>query len=226
MASGTLYLRPSADIYVEHYFFMSGAVDYHAYMCINEEVSDDAGSYIQVHTIGVTEETSKFKLSNATTLTGKPFIVTAVNIMGDPSAISSTSGTHRNRFSLEINGVETEAYLVESNKNFDISVSAPGVIDAINEFIATKGVLPDINIVITSYAYEDTSSSKGGRVNSGVSQVYVAIHYEEITDIGIHHKVNGTWVAATAAYQKQNGSWVEITEAEAKTILQRSFCTK
>lgn len=220
MATGTLILRPSADISVEHFLYPANS-DVPAYQRINEEVSDGESLYIRTNSIGGIEiATSKFKLSNTTQL-NKSFIITSVSIMGDPIG-TGTEKTAKNEFRLEINGVETESFLAETGKDIDISVSVPGVIDSINEYVATHETLPNINIIITSYIVPSNKSSS----DSGVSQIYVAMGYEEITDIGIHKKINGTWVAATAAYQKVNGAWVEITEDEAKSILQSSFCTK
>ena len=220
MASGTIYLRPSADISVEHFLYPATS-DVPAYQRINEEVSDGKSLYIRTDFVGgIKTATSKFKLSNTTQL-NKSFIITSVSIMGDPIC-GGTAETAKNEFRLEINGVETESFLAETGKDVDISVSVPGVIDSINEYVATHETLPNINIIITSYIMPGNKGSS----DSGVSQIYVAMGYEEITDIGIYKKVNDTWVAAIAAYKKQSGAWVEITEDEAKTILQNSFCTK
>ena len=169
---GTIILRPSADISVEHFCYPA-ASDVPAYLRINEEVSDGKSLYISTKSIhGIETATSKFKLSNTTQL-NKSFIITSVSIMGDPIC-GGTAETAKNEFKLEINGIETESILVESDRNVDISVSVPTVIDSINEYIATHGVLPDINISITSYV---VSGSKGNS-DSGVSQIYVVLTYE------------------------------------------------
>lgn len=224
MATGTIYLRPCADISVEHMIYPANS-GLSAYQHINEEVSDEDALYIKVDTYDDDDvATSKFKLSNATSPSNKTFIITGVDIGGDPTGASS-AGDARNAFKLEINGTETETFLVESEKNALISVSVPDVIVALNEYVAINGTLPDINIIITSYRYTSTSDggNKAQTVDSGVSQIYVAIHYEEITDIGIHRKVNGAWVPATAAYQKVNGAWVEITADELRNYTQNNL---
>jgi hypothetical protein len=56
--------------------------------------------------------------------------------------------------------------------------------------------------------------------------VYVELDCEYEAGLNIHHKVNGTWKQAQAAYQKQNGVWVEITEDECKNLLASSLCDK
>lgn len=171
---GALIFRPSADISVEHFLYPANS-DVPAYQRINEEVSDGDAFYIKTSAANdINSPTSKFKLSNTTQLSGKLLAITGVSIKGDPH-VSSTSSVAKNEFKLEINGIETESILVESDKGVDISVSVPTVIDSINEYIATHGVLPDINISITSYV---VSGGKGSDTDSGVSQIYVVLTYE------------------------------------------------
>lgn len=215
MATGTFYLRPSADISVGHVMYPSGSAA--AYLLINEEVSDEDATYIRSPDTQTGVSTSKFKLSNTSQLPGKRFVVNSVNIAGD-TYTSYLNGTNKNEFILEIDGTETALVATTTNKTFDISVT--DAITLINEAVAQNGILPDINITVISYDSLYIDGTKERNVASGVSQVYVAINYEEILDIGVHKKVNGEWVAATAAYQKQSGAWVEITEDECKAILQ------
>lgn len=229
MASGTLHLRPSTDISVGHNLYPANSAS--AYLLISEEVSDDKATYICSNKGVGAVATSKFTLSVPDQFPTKKFNVTSVTLHFDPYC-SSTSGSNTDReayneFDLEINGISTGLQSSNSYK-YESTVWFANAILPINEFLAVNGVLPPINLTVISHGgyYSNESGSKTEDVSIGVTQVYLTIDYEEITDIGIHHKVNGTWVAATAAYQKQNGSWVEITEAEAKTILQRSFCTK
>lgn len=222
MATGTFYLRPSADISVGHTLYPTTSAA--AYLLINEEVSDEDATYIRSPDTQTGVSTSKFKLSNTSQLPGKRFIVNSVNIAGD-TYTSYSNGENKNEFILEINGIETAIVATTTNKTFDISVA--DAITLINEAVAQNGILPDINITVISYDSLFSDTTKERNVASGVSQVYVAINYEEILDIGVHKKVNGEWVAATAAYQKQSGAWVEITEDECKAILQsRPIVTK
>lgn len=221
MATGTLYLRPSADLSVEHDLYPAGSTS--AYSLINEEIADGSSTYIiskkdDYYTI---ISTSKFRLSNTSAIGNKPFFITAVNIVGD-EFVSSTSATAspKNRVALEINGVEMQPVSTNGSKNAGFDCSFPDAIEAINEYLADNKVLPEINIIVESTTWDNSQGgNKADIATSAITQVYVVLTYEEIQDIGIHHKVNGEWKAATAAYKKVNGAWTEITADEAKEII-------
>lgn len=218
MATGTIYLRPSADIYVEHALTPSDSA--YAYLLICEDVSDGNSTYI-CSTDTVTAPTSKFKLSSTNQIGNKPFIVNSVSIIGEAYTTQDAAGA-KNEFALEINGIETEYVLTQTSKDVDISTQMSSAVGLINDFILTHGTLPDINIIVTSLTFDYTSGNKARSVNSGITQVYVAINYEEIPGIGVYKKVGEQWKEATAAYHKVGGAWVEITEEECKSILQNN----
>jgi hypothetical protein len=152
------------------------------------------------------------------------FIVSSVNIVGVAYNSNSVNAGSKNEFILEVNGIETAVVTTTTKKTFDIS--AADAIALINAALAQNGVLPDINITVKSYSsIFSANNGKEERGVSGVSQVYVAIGYREISDI--NKKVNGEWKPAKAVYQKQSGAWVEISESDFKTLLQgKTFCTK
>jgi hypothetical protein len=165
--TGTLILRPSADISVEHFLYPANS-DVPAYQRINEEVSDGSSIYICSDFVRDNDyPTSKFKLSDTTQFSGKLLAITGVSIKGDPT------GEGRNEFKLEVDGIETESFLTDEPTK-DFSVSVPTAVDLINKYIAIHGVLPDINIIITSYVVTDDK----GDSDSGVSQLYVVLTYE------------------------------------------------
>ena len=178
---GTLILRPSADIYMNHADMPAG-IPQIGYNKINEEVSDGPSTYIsanQMMDAGTYE--SKFRLSITSEYPNKQLRITSVNVAGESYSNGLTSSINgRNDFALEINGVKTSVVTQIETKNggtaFDILI--PDAIGMINEYVAINKRLPDVNIIITSYSFVDTSSSKNSKIISGVSQVYVVLSYE------------------------------------------------
>lgn len=214
MASGTLILRPSADISVGHALNPAGSSN--AYLLISEEESDYSSTYIYT---GDTA-TSTFRLSGA----GQAFKhrVTSIYIHGD-EYVSGNGGT--NYYHLDINGLLTgEIEQNPTSSKHTITQSVPEAVEIINSYVSINRCLPTINISVRSEA--STGGEKAATSYVGLSQVYLEMSYEEVLGINVHKKVDGAWKEAQAAYQKRNGSWVEITEDEAKYILQNSFCKK
>ena len=175
-SSGTkvssMVLRPSADISVEHN--ISPADSAYAYLLINEEVADGSSTYICSYSTSEGIQTSKFKLSGSEQPTATPFTVTSVNIIGQ---VYSTKNTGRNDFYLEINGESTSVVTTTGGKTDVFDLPVWDAIGILNDAIATSGVLPNINIVISSYTF-DEDPDKIGVEASGVSQVYVVLGYE------------------------------------------------
>ena len=223
MATGTLYLRPSADIFVEH--IKSPSESEYAYLLINEEESDGESTAIRCSSI-IPAPTSKFMLENKSELSSQKIFITSVMIHGTSVPASMSYEGSLNYFSLEIDGTQTpETSVYNTGKNDYISVQDNNAAELINDYIYKNKKMPNINIIVKSVQAEVTSGDKVRMMDSGVSQLYVLLTYET-TDIGIHRKVGGEYKAATSAYRKTNGSWVGITEEECKTILQNSFITK
>lgn len=177
LIAGSLTLRPSADISVEHTLYPSDSTA--AYLLINEEVADDSSTYI-VSGVSGGSPTSKFKLNDIAQLPGNGFTVTSVNIVGktySPGVVNT--GISKNDFKLEINGIETSTtpYIEGGKAEFDFSIS--DAVWMINEAVAKTGMLPNINVSITSYAVAYTDSNgKEQMVQSGVTQVCVVLGYE------------------------------------------------
>ena len=174
---GTLILRPSADISVEHNLYPadSGA----AFLLINEEENDGNATYIVSPPLVSTDilVTSKFKLSPASEMSVKSFVITGVNIIGY-SYCSSSNVSPRNTLNLEINGVEMQQSVATTGKN-DFDVAFPDAIEAINNYVATHKMLPEINITITSITWDSSNGGNKARpTRSGISQIYVALGYE------------------------------------------------
>ena len=176
LVTGTLILRPCADISVEHDLYPADSNA--AYLLINEEESDGSATYIVSPPLVSTEilVTSKFKLLPASEMSVKSFVITGVNIIGY-SYCSSGGASPRNTLNLEINGVEMQQSVKTTGKS-DFDVAFPDAIEAINNYVATHKMLPEINITITSKTWDSSTGGKASPARSGISQIYVALGYE------------------------------------------------
>lgn len=172
LIQGSIILRPSADISVGHALIPTDSTS--AYLLINEEEQDGSATYIySSSTEDRTYSKSKFKLGVSSQSINEPMVISSVSIMGQTQA-NSSSGSSQNEFTLEINGVEIGTYMrTESKSAFDI-LCGSNEAGAINEFLATNKVLPDINIIIES----STFGSGKSQTQSGVTQVYVVLGCE------------------------------------------------
>lgn len=238
MATGTFYLRPSADISLAHPVYPDTLTA--GYLAINEEVSDGSATYIGC--ADVQEDfscTSKFRMS----LNGENKITKVISATlifnGSMDGYytegnSSTSYCYCDVFASGSN-VFSDSWIdtgsTPSNTNDLSNADIPNLVSAINNHISANGpgTMPEITIEIANEltnAASGTSSKSSITLDSYVSQVAIALECEYQSDIGIYHKVSGVWKPATAAYKKVNGAWVEITADEAKSTLSSSLCTK
>jgi hypothetical protein len=228
MATGTLYLRPSEDISLNHDVYPSslGA----GYLAINEEVNDGDATYLKVTSpsgsSGSTEATSIFKMS-------LDAFGTQVKINKVLSATTHYVGTINSAWSIgSFEILIGETICVSSNTQAD--VDSPDLVDAVNSYmLANNGALPEILLRVYSSAStvaEDSTDSKGNTTtnytstSSYVYQVYIELdcEYEGKINTDIHRKINGEWKAITSAYKKQNGSWTEMTMYECRLLLSSS----
>ena len=237
MAEGTFYIRPSADISLGHPVYPEtlGA----GYLAISEQVSDGTSTYIGVtsapdadvsysssFTMNLEDEAKITKVLSATLKVGFSL-----------NAPSSTDRRSRCNCSVAVSGETVfdeyleDQYLMDGTKrtigdliNGDNDISS--LVSKLNSHIETNGAgsLPEIRLNLTNSAGMNNGTKSLGK--SYVTWACIELSCEYSSDIGVHRKINDSWVAATAAYQKQNGSWVEITEDECKTILQSSLCGK
>ena len=228
MATGVIYLRPSADISVGHVKTPSDSAS--AYLLINEEVSDGATTHIDLNIKGdngaTGSATSQFSMSGNLpenpkyTITGAKCGISAA--LGD----AQTSGNNSVTATFTINGTNYTAVQNSSmTKEYLLfELDMPDVVSAINEYVTQQGTFPAVTVSLTSAGTSGGSSSNKEYTVLMVSQIYLELSYDAQTDIGVHMKINGEWKAATQAYRKVNGAWVEIIADECKTILQNSFC--
>ena len=205
MAEGIVYLRPSADISVGHSIYPSSLSN--GYLAINEAESDGSATYIYqtVNNSSASIATSQFALSGdcrnvGTVLGGSIFVAGSVNL----------TATNRIDISIIISGTEysvCNSYVFDSNATLNLPENCLTAMNNANS-------LSDIQLKL--YSAAQSSSSKNTTVY--FTQIYLELDVEA-TDIGIHHKVNGEWKAATAAYKKTNGAWAEISADECKAYL-------
>lgn len=239
MATGTFYLRPSADVSfgeidpndVDFTMDMGDWKKYPSdlaayYLAVNEETCDEDATYLEM---SATSVDSVHYYNNVTFLldgnvpTGK-FKVDSVVIKVWGYIGEETSSGFATFWAL----YDDNVMRLGSSMSFG---GTPGfreitlydLAGAINDYIELNGSMPNLKLKMNMDTTAGSSKAPKDALFR-VSQVFLEIEYT--TGYSINHKVNGEWKATTAAYQKQNGAWVEITEDECKSILSGSFITK
>lgn len=223
MATGVFYLRPSADISVEHTLHPSDSTA--AYLLINEEVSDENSTYIVAESDHFARTvTSVFKMAG--TVPNEKIKVTNISVGVSSKSYTGNVGSHT--CEITINGVSSISQFQPGatlGSEFKTSsLSCDDLLDVVNTYIATNGIggFPDVIATIMS-DFPDYESPKGTYPGVYVSQVYMEVTYTTDFALNIHRKMDGAWKQAQSAYQKTNGAWTEISEDECKSILQNSF---
>lgn len=225
MATDQFYLRPSADISVEHK--RSAALAY-AYAMINEEMSDGDSTYIYMQQSGTrVTATSQFSLSG--NIPSGKFKVTGISITHKTRGNNDTTETVE--CFISVNGVNSRSLTFDLRDDVTYYYGYTGNVatDDLLNVINNNDSFPDITLTIITTS--PTNKNNKNTIDAvAITQAYVEITYEEIADeeiadIGVHVKVNGEWVAAKTAYQKQSGLWVEIEPEQCKQILKSALCT-
>lgn len=235
MATGTFYLRPSADISVEH---TKVPKDSAAYLLINEVTYDEFATYISTATGGTdssitTSDVSKFSLSG--NMPTDKFKITAVRIVMVHRA--SLDGSAYNTFGFALDDVEVygnKITLPETTSTADDGSTVyvwktntetydnnSEIVSYLNSWITENKTFP--NLIISTEAQASGTSKQSGSSTVSITQVYVEIDYTTDLGLNIHRKVGDAWVQTQSAYQKQNGVWIEITEDACKEILQNNL---
>jgi hypothetical protein len=222
VAEGKFYLRPSEDISVEHDMRPSGSTS--AYLLLNEEVSDEAGTYIKsgVHRSAHTE-TSSFKFSGV--VPNEEIRITELNFVANGHRFESDM---RNFCTVTI-GEQS----VSKTISFDTAYSSDysdvsELVDSLNDYIKANGAgsFPEVIASVTTDTESQPDDLKQQYPYTCFSQLYIEVTYKTVTGLGIYRKSGGAVKAATAAYRKLGGSWVEITEEEAKGVLKNNIITQ
>lgn len=228
MASGKLYLRPSSDVYVEHFgqkageTYLPDQMAGEAYLLISEEESDGESTCITC-SINQPSTTSKFVLENKSNFPSKGFVITSVELCASSVPLGYSVGS-LNYFTLEIAGVQTAVRESLTNGiDTSISILDAEAVGVINEYLIKNKKMPQICVSVRSKTYiYNHNNGKSEEHESGISQLYVVLTYEEV-GLNIYKKVNGEIKSAAASYRKVEGSWLEISEATCKDVLKNKI---
>lgn len=239
MATGTFYLRPSADISLGHPVYPETLTA--GYLAINEEVADGTATYIGYKGVIGGKDIENGASSASTfelTLTEEARITRVVSAkfgyVGTLNEGNTTSSSKEECPSCSC------AVFVLGNKVFDGEHTAivnsegseqqknglenadmPNLVTAFNNAISHGNTFPSVTVEVVNKLSEVLNTKLS--TDSYVTQLYVALECEYTSGLPIHTKQNDTWLQPQKAYQKQSGTWVEITEDECKTILQSKF---
>lgn len=187
---GTLYMRPSVDISLEHRVYPSGLSA--GYLAISEEVSDGSTTYIYVETDTKTTNPSEVEATSIFGLTiSKDVIVEKIlvaRLMCDiRNTVNDENERQKTTCSLIVNGVEVctgyilttvmangEEDRVDTLTGMDMSV----FISTVNQYIQENGGnLPSIYLKVHNYA------KASGTVNSalsGLTRAYIGCECEYV----------------------------------------------
>ena len=208
MATGTFYLRPSADISVEHSLYPEGSTS--AYMLINEETSDGEATYIYKYCYNEYSATSSFKMNGE--YPDKIPNITSAKLVINGDDDGSKNAYREIKATVKIGSTSFE---YSNTSNPHISTDASDIAAEINNNL-NNGIVPNVEISIYSYLSDNQDVGTEG-LTVYITQVYIELTYE--FDLNIYTKSNGVWTQADAVYQKQGGVWTEITGDEGKSVL-------
>ena len=238
MAGGVTYLRPSADVSIQHTLYPTDSAA--AYILINEAEPDEASTLLEhIFVAGDTStyaKSSSFKFSCTDALHPNSKIISAkLYIRHGNDSVSSTDATltnYRVGATVNIDSDVSKTYALEDSLMFDSLNYTTNYTD-ITDIAKNKPVSANFTITLTQLCdncevytttganYSEKEYTEAGRA---ITTAWVEVEYT--TDIGVHRKINGEWKAATAAYRKVNGAWSEISEEECKTVLSSNLIKK
>ena len=244
MATGTFYLKPSADVSLGHSVYPADSTA--GYLLINEEVPDEYTTYIY-HEAAVSDSpvsvTSKFTLGYNETLPENIKITDCtchIRIKHSTDSGTATS-THKLigekcNIILEIDNNEVLSFNtffpirttnVRDNHMPNINTSGEyinphnhslfSLVNIINNYIKENNSLPIITATITtSYDSYSTSSNKE-KLKIMIDEFDIEIQYTDY--INSYKKDGNEWMIISKAYKKVNDNWIEITESETSNLL-------
>lgn len=228
LEGGEDIFRPSEDIAVGH-SIPSGFTT--VYQLINEEEADDSSTEI------FSDGTESYPDASSTVLVNilmqqvsikQIRLVSRIFVGWDGSSTADVS------FRLSVNGAQFNtvqqsavyrgsAWMTDSYYTFEaVITSCSDILKEINSYYKIHKTMPPVEILINTNGDFSEGTTGLKMASAKVSQVYLDVVYEDITNIGIFDKVGGKQMPSTAAYQKVNSSWSEISEDEAKTILKNN----
>lgn len=226
MATGTIVLRPSSDVSIEH-----SKSNRYADACdlIADVSADDDSTYIySTLTAGgmlgsqtVTDE-SVFLLTPQSSLPNDKYNIVSVRLYSRATlGNNGESGEYYCYFVVGTdeggisNGARVGRNLGSSYQTDSIESSA--LVDDFNSYIAES--FPVVSVRVFSQGRADS----GNKASDGyirITQVYMEIDYETVEEAHpvLYIKENDNWNPCLGLYRKENGRWVDRT-SEMKTII-------
>ncbi len=215
----TVILRPTADSSLNH----SCSSGSSGYAMLSEASADGDSTYIyqSISDTSSASATSNFKCSG--TSAGKITISSVTLTVNAKTTKGKTADTASISYNLTVGGKSGSSgsgTLSTSYGNFSKTFSA--------STLGISGVAYDSfdasNFIATVTTSGKKDSTKSDTFQNRVTQVYLTVEYEPVSDAsgtGIYLKQNGAYKQAQTAYKKVNGVWVEQTDiATLKTELQ------
>ena len=214
MAAIRFYLRPVADVRVDHSLDTTTAESgVGGFAALNEEVKDSG--YISATRAKEDKEWySIFRLGGSVPtdeeFTSMKFCVH----FGDVgSMLTATIGSIGDEsFGITVNG-QTEYVGGSKDKMGLVTFELSSSLTAVKNYLAANGTFPPIEIIIYTWM------SGYGDDKSFAYRYYYQAYIELSTEMGIHHKVSGDWATSGKAYERINGSWKKISKDATKSIL-------
>lgn len=170
LVSGTLYLRPSADISLGHGYWPNTLTA--GYLAINEAESDDYTTYLSTN-MGDNFE-SVFSMAFAEN--AKPVSISTMKLVAVDSFSDSTGLEHVQTYVVTLeDGTQYSATKTHSGSTsgfvvteFDLS----SIVNAINNHIGETGSFPAITLTVNSVAPKNTIKSSS---DHKLTQVYIEL---------------------------------------------------
>lgn len=249
MATGTLYLRPSADVSLGHPVYPTtlGA----GYLTINEEVSDDTATYIGVYldADATFSYTSVFQMSLSTDVAKIKRVNSAKIFVGyflgnkDVNESTGVNGDHL-KCTLTVNnqsvfsGVTTQQKpstgtgdtgtyyrdIYTGGTNIKLSSNDSFLYYELSDFVTVinNSITNNNNYDFSDILISITNASDTNGDSKSPNYSCTTQAYIELDCEYIPHislKQNGTWNAPIKSYKKENGTWKKIAFGECKNYL-------
>lgn len=231
-----IYMRPTADIYVNHTMYPEGSTN--GYTLINEEVSDGSATYIGVTTgnadIRVTKSSS-FVLAGVD-MPLDEYEITGLELVVKYSQPSSGTVEFLSSYTVTSNGIMgvSDVYTGNSStlSNSSFSISSfdrnGNFLQMFNEYVKANGKTPDVELAVTTHCKSSKSSA-----SFYITQLYLQVTYNTLVykklpvktttvtgSFGIQTTITtGGWTQAKV-YKKTNGVWSAVRNGRSQVGMQ------
>lgn len=231
MATGTFYIRPSADISLGHPVYPTTLSA--GYLAINEKESDGASTYIGITSNSGSYVTysSSFKMSLDDNVKITEVLSATFKYNGSVNSTTNSTGNSAEDqdHSQCICTVLVSGTNVFDRRHYDwweegtirdnlTDADMPDLVAALNNYINTNGSFPDIQLNVTNIAQPDNGTKEKGY--SYVTTISIALTCNYIPILP-YVKKEGTWYTPKfgSSYKKVNGSWIKKTDDECRNYI-------